>query len=211
VFCFFFFGFLSHSIFGYLLSNRRYFTTDGQSVSQSVSMSWCRTNSGTCDQILLPVGRLLSKSCGLVSVGRPLWRQDESVVCSAITQLFKSRRTRNHTLLSLLRLPQPGGPVSRIYILQEQGRPVISPGTGFPLRRLLRLAGLQWRYSNPLPTWRARSLYIYLPKTGWASLKSRYDRGQSISMSWCLVHEALEGCTWTNFNLILGGVFIKAM
>jgi hypothetical protein len=27
--------------------------------------------SGTCDQILLPVRRLLSKSCDLVSVGRP--------------------------------------------------------------------------------------------------------------------------------------------
>jgi hypothetical protein len=32
------------------------------------------------------------------------------------------------------RLPQPGGPV-------------ILPGTGFPFRRLLRLAGLRWRYS----------------------------------------------------------------
>jgi uncharacterized membrane protein len=37
-----------------------------------VSMSWCRVHSGTCDQILLPVGRLLSESCALVSVGRPL-------------------------------------------------------------------------------------------------------------------------------------------
>jgi hypothetical protein len=27
---------------------------------------------GTCDQILLPVGMLLSEICGLVSVGRPL-------------------------------------------------------------------------------------------------------------------------------------------
>jgi hypothetical protein len=36
--------------------------------------------------------------------------------------------------------PQPGGPGSRIYILQEQGGPVIPPATGFPLRRLLRLA-----------------------------------------------------------------------
>jgi hypothetical protein len=28
--------------------------------------------------------------------------------------------------------PQPGGPGSRIYIPQEQGGPVIPPGTGFP-------------------------------------------------------------------------------
>jgi hypothetical protein len=52
--------------------------------------------------------------------------------------------------------PQPGRPCSRIYIPQEQGGPVIPPGTGFPLRRLLRLAGLRWRYSNPPPTWRDR-------------------------------------------------------
>jgi hypothetical protein len=49
------------------------------------------------------------------------------------------------------RLPQPGGPGPRIYIPQEQGGPVIPPGTGFPFRRLLRLAGLRWRYSNQPP------------------------------------------------------------
>jgi hypothetical protein len=37
------------------------------------------------------------------------------------------------------RLPQPGGPGPRIRILQEQGGPVIPPGTGFPFCRLLRL------------------------------------------------------------------------
>jgi hypothetical protein len=36
-----------------------------------------------------------------------------------------------HILLSHLRLPQPGGPGSRIYILEEQGGPVIPPGPGF--------------------------------------------------------------------------------
>jgi hypothetical protein len=39
-----------------------------------------------------------------------------------------------------MRLPQPVRPGSRIYIPQEQGGPVIPPGTGFPLHRLLRLA-----------------------------------------------------------------------
>jgi hypothetical protein len=34
---------------------------------------------------------------------------------------------------------------------QEEGGPVIPPGTGFPFRRLLLLAGLRWRYSNPPP------------------------------------------------------------
>jgi hypothetical protein len=28
---------------------------------------------------------------------------------------------------------------------------IYSPGTGFPFRRLLRLVGLRWRYSDPPP------------------------------------------------------------
>jgi hypothetical protein len=48
-----------------------------------------------------------------------------------------------------LETPQPGGPGPRIYILQEEGGPVIPPDTGFPFRRLLRLAGLRWRYLTP--------------------------------------------------------------
>jgi hypothetical protein len=52
---------------------------------------------------------ILSGSCGVVSVERPLWREDGSVICNVITQWSESIRTRNHTLLSHLRLPQPGG------------------------------------------------------------------------------------------------------
>jgi hypothetical protein len=64
----------------------------------------------------------------------------------------ESLGTKDHNLLSqFLRLPQPEGPGTRIYIPQEQGGPVIPSVTGFPLRRLLRLAGLWWRYSNPPP------------------------------------------------------------
>jgi hypothetical protein len=54
-------------------------------------------------------------------------------------------------LLSHPRLPQPGGPGPCSYIPQEQGGPVIPPGTGFPLCRLIQLAGLRWRNSNPPP------------------------------------------------------------
>jgi hypothetical protein len=43
--------------------------------------------------------------------------------------------------------PQPGGPGPHIYIPQEQGGQVITPGTGSPFRHLLQLAGLRWRYS----------------------------------------------------------------
>jgi hypothetical protein len=49
------------------------------------------------------------------------------------------------------RFPQSWGSGPRIYIPQEQDGAVISPGTGFPFRRLLRLARLRWRYSNPPP------------------------------------------------------------
>jgi hypothetical protein len=47
----------------------------------------------------------------------------------------------------ILTLPQPGvpGPIS---VPQEQNGPVIPPGTGFPFRLFLRLAGLRWSYSN---------------------------------------------------------------
>jgi hypothetical protein len=73
-------------------------------------------------------------------------------VCNLLVQLLlgptraatlgsKSLRTHGHILLSHLRLPQPGGPGSRIYIPKEQGGPDISPGSAFPFFRLLRLAG----------------------------------------------------------------------
>jgi hypothetical protein len=58
-----------------------YFTTDGQSGSLAIEHP-CET----CAQILLPVGMLLSEICSLVSVGRPLWREDGSAICSAISQ-----------------------------------------------------------------------------------------------------------------------------
>jgi hypothetical protein len=56
----------------------------------------------------------------------------------------------NFTVLNST-LPQPGGPGPRIYIPEEQGGPVIPPGTRFPFRLLLRLAGLRWKYSIPPP------------------------------------------------------------
>jgi hypothetical protein len=38
-----------------------------------------------------------------------------------------------------------------ISVPQRHGGPALSPDTGFPFRRLVRLAGLRWRYSNPSP------------------------------------------------------------
>jgi hypothetical protein len=62
--------------------------------------------------------------------------------------------------VSDLRLPQPGGPGPRIYIPQEHDGPVIPPSTGFPFRRLLRLARLRWRYSNPPPRGRTANAKV---------------------------------------------------
>jgi hypothetical protein len=71
--------------------------------------------------------------------------------------------------LPYLRLSQPGQPGPRVYIPQEQGGPVIPSGTGFPFRRLLRLAGLRWRYSTPPPRgeWRFLSFRVHMkPRRG---------------------------------------------
>jgi hypothetical protein len=118
----------------------------------------------------------------LLHVGCPLWREDGSVICSAITHWLESHKTHNHRLMSHLRLPQPGGPGPFIYMPQEQSGPVIPPGTGFPFRRLLRFARLRRRYSNP-PLRRVFKVFKIKVK-----VMLRLTVGQSVSMSWCLVY-----------------------
>jgi hypothetical protein len=76
--------------------------------------------------------------------------EDWSVLCSAATHWLESCKTHDHVLQSRLRLPQPEGPGSHIYIPQEQGGPVTPSGTGFPLCRFLYLAVLWWRYLTRL-------------------------------------------------------------
>jgi hypothetical protein len=50
-----------------------------------------------------------------------------------------------------------------------------------------------WRYSNPPTTWRARSPYVY-PQGDLVQSQSHVTTdGQSLSMSWCPVHAALDG------------------
>jgi hypothetical protein len=130
-----------------------YFATD----DQSASLSSCRAPIWTSwpTTFLFSVWQLRVSCCGAPLRARG-W------VCNLLVQLLlglaravtlgpKSLRTHDHILLSHLTLPQPGRPSSRIYIPEEQGGPVIPPGTGFAFRHLLRLAGLRWRYSNPSP------------------------------------------------------------
>jgi hypothetical protein len=114
---------------------------DQQSVCLGVGSPY-----GVHDQISITVIHLRSSCCGLPSLTRG-W------VCNllvqfAVTLQSKSHITQDHILLSHLRLQKPGGPGPCIYIPQEQGGPVIPPGTGFPFCHLLRLTGLWWRYSN---------------------------------------------------------------
>jgi hypothetical protein len=75
------------------------------------------------------------------------------VLSSAVPLGSDSHGTQDHILLpQFLRLPQPGVQCPRIYIPKEQGGSVIPPGTGFPLRRLLRLAGTTVEVFYPAST-----------------------------------------------------------
>jgi hypothetical protein len=107
---------------------------DRQSVGQSVLVSGSHLEPMT--KFLLSDWQLRVSWCGAPSLARG-W------VCNLLVQLplglaravtfgYKSYRTHDHFLLSHMRLPQPREPGPCTYIPQEQGGPVIIPGTGFP-------------------------------------------------------------------------------
>jgi hypothetical protein len=94
------------------------------------------------------------------------------------SQIRVPRDSWSHFSASDARLLLPGVPGSLIYILQEHCGLVIASATRFSFRRLLRLAGLRWRYSNSPP-------HGVLVKVKSKS-KSHCD-WRSISKSWCRV------------------------
>jgi hypothetical protein len=134
-----------------------------------------------------------SEICGLMCVGRPLWWGDGSAICSVIIQWSKSRRTRNHALLSHLR--PPSWRARFPYFIPQERWPSYTTGHWVPIMsslttHLWQLTGLRWRYltfpqpggPDPrtyvshrnrmvkpkvtlLPT--VRFLYLYPPGTGW--------------------------------------------
>jgi hypothetical protein len=123
-------------------------TTNGQ----SASLFWCQAPPGAYDQIFIFVGQLQVCRCRALPLTRG-W-----VCCIPLLLVLPAHSPVRVPLdswpyltFSDSRLHQPGGPGRRIYNPQEQGGPVITPGTAFPFRRLLRFAGLRWKYSNPPP------------------------------------------------------------
>jgi hypothetical protein len=92
-------------------------------------------------------------------------------------------------------LHQPGKPDPRIYIPQGQGGPVITSGTGFPFRRLLRLAGLRLRYLNR-------------PPQGITELKFRNRKHFSLQFLFCCLRiSCLGNLLLSNGCLLLAPLF----
>jgi hypothetical protein len=143
------------------VEGRSYFTNDGQ----SVSTSWYRAplwglRLDITSYWNVAVWNLRSCFCG-----RPLWLEDRSAICNVITQWSESRRIRNSTLLAHLRLPQPGGPGSHIYIHQEQGGPVIPSGHwiwNVSTPSLLLYSGAVSPHPTPKPEDPLSAAYNYL-------------------------------------------------
>jgi hypothetical protein len=130
---------------------------DRQSVGQSVLVSGAHLGPVTKFSFLLEISFRQLRVCYFVAPSLTKGR-----VCNLLYNCFWAlpeqsllgRSTAELTAIFFCLIwdsPLPGGPGSRIYIPQEQGGPVIPPGTGFPICRFVRLAGQRWRYSNPPP------------------------------------------------------------
>jgi hypothetical protein len=101
------------------------------------------------------------------------------------------------TTFYCLRLETPSTlrPGPRFYIPQEQGGPVIPPGTGFPIRHLLRLTGLRWRSFEPASTpWRASLVSLVAKIRGGPNTKYRPQQCLHVLRSYSLPrrHELVE-------------------
>jgi hypothetical protein len=149
---------------------------DRPSVSQSVLVSSTH---------LWPTIRCLISSdscwCGAPSLtrGRVCRLQLLLAFSSEVILESESRGTQSYFTVSDSKLPQPRGSGLRIYVPQEQGDPVITPSTEFPLCCLLRLAGLRWRYSNPLLRQRQYQSQSYFTTGGLPPISSSWRQAPS--------------------------------
>jgi hypothetical protein len=167
------------------LSRRQsHVTTDGQAVCLGSKPPSGATRPDFC---------YCQDNCGVVGVGRPLWWEDGSVVYNTSDLCQRShsrvrvpRDSWRHFTASDSRLHQPGGSGLRIYIPQEQGRPVITPGTGFPFLRLLRLARPSESKTSSWIPWVSEPRMTVLAKS------SKQFSNQSL----CSVFEGLTFIIW---------------
>jgi hypothetical protein len=132
---------------------------------------------GTCDQILFPVGMLMSGFAILF-----LWgalSDEKTGLQFAAQSLNGPSRLEPITILYCLiwdsfnlegQVPvfiSPRNRVAQLYSRAMASLYVVSYGSS------LRLAGLRRKYSNPPATWKARSSYIHLSGAWWSRPKSK--------------------------------------
>jgi hypothetical protein len=98
------------------------------------------------DQIFVTVSQLRVCWCGALSL------TTERICRLQLLLVRVPRDSWPYFTVSDSRLPQPGGSGPRVYIPQEQGGPVISAGTGFRFRRLLRLGRATVEVFEPAST-----------------------------------------------------------
>jgi hypothetical protein len=108
---------------------------------------------GAWDQIFITVRQLRVCWGGALSLtrGRVCRLQLLLVLASAVILGSESRWIRDHILLSQIRDSPTWRAKSPYLYPLGIGWPSYTPGTGFHFRRLLRLTGLRWWYSNPPP------------------------------------------------------------
>jgi hypothetical protein len=96
---------------------------------------------------------------------------------------------------------------------QEQGDPVITPGTGFPFRRLLRLAGLWRRYSTLPPHGNLQetteNIYIfffsniyYRTKSTDSTLNGRYQLKNMHGRQYCIFDDRKINSTKVELSIM---------
>jgi hypothetical protein len=139
--------------------------------SQSASPSWCQDPSGTRDQFffLLEIIFRQLRVCYFVAPSLMSGRICNLLLLLVLTIAVllgsESRRTQDHILLFQFLRHSPTWRARSPYLYPpETGWPRYTPDSGFPFHRLLRLAGLQWRYSIPPPHRKeaqAASMYSY--------------------------------------------------
>jgi hypothetical protein len=139
-------GFIGH-FYSFQSQRQSYVTTDGESASQS----WCKAPIwAPKNQIFVSVRHLRVCSCG-----RPLWREDGPVVYNCYW-FSPAQSFSGPSPARLMAMPYcftlenpPTWRARSSYLYRPGTRWPVPPGTGCPFRRLLRITGLWWRYSNP--------------------------------------------------------------